>query len=75
MLLSLVLAVPARADDITTLYGTTYREVRLVRVEPDGVTWTHATGLCKVPFADLPEAVRRTYHYDAKPAAGNLSLA
>lgn len=65
----LALASPARADDVTTLAGTVYREVRLVRVEPDGVTWTHATGLCKVSFTDLPEAVRRTYHYDAKQAA------
>ena len=68
-LVCLVLSVPVRADDVTTLSGTTYREVRLVRVEPDGVTWTHATGACKVNFTDLPEAVRRTYHYDPKRAA------
>ena len=58
-----------RAEDVTTLSGTTYRDVRMVRVDPDGVTWEHATGMCKVDFNDLPEAVRRAYRYDAKQAA------
>ena len=64
---------PARADDVTTLSGVTYRAVRAVRVEPDGVTWEHATGVCKVDFTDLPEAVRNAYHYDAKKAAAYQS--
>ena len=59
----------ARADDVTTLSGATYREVRLVRAEPDGVTWEHATGVVKVDFSDLPEPVRKAYHYDAGKAA------
>ena len=59
----------AQADDVTTLSGTTFHQVRAVRVEPDGVTWEHATGMVKVDFADLPDAVRRAYHYDAGKAA------
>ena len=58
----------ARADDLTTLSGTTYRGVVPVRVEPDGVTWRHVTGIAKVDFADSPEGVRRAYHYDAAKA-------
>lgn len=57
------------AEDVTTLSGNTYREVRLVRVEPDGVTWEHASGVVKVDFTDLPEPVRKAYHYDAGKAA------
>lgn len=57
-----------RGGDLTTLSGTTYREVSAVRVEPDGVTWRHANGVAKVDFADSPEAIRQAYHYDAKKA-------
>lgn len=56
------------ADDVTTLSGTTYHEVRVVRVEPDGVTWEHLTGMVKVDFTDLPEAMRRKYGFDPKQA-------
>ena len=66
--LLLPLAV-VRADDLTTLSGTTYRQAVAVHVEPDGVTWQHATGVAKVPFDDLPDSVRQTYHYDAATAA------
>ena len=33
------------------------------------MTWRHATGVAKVDFTDLPESVRRAYHYDAATAA------
>ncbi len=69
LLVMLSLPAWAWADDVTTLSGTTFHEVRLVRVEPDGVTWEHSTGMVKVDFTDLPEPVRRTYHYDARQAA------
>ena len=69
LLVMLSLPAWAWADDVTTLSGATFHEVRLVRVEPDGVTWEHSTGMVKVDFTDLPEAVRRTYHYDAGQAA------
>ena len=69
LVLGLVLGMTAaRADDVTTLSGTTYRDVRAVRVDPDGVTWEHATGIVKVDFADLPEPVRKAYRYDAGKA-------
>ena len=59
----------AFAEDLVTLSGTTYRHVSPVRVEPDGVTWRHDTGMVKVDFADCPEPIRLTYHYDAARAA------
>ena len=58
-----------RGEDLVTRSGTTYRDVRPVRVEPDGVTWRHAEGAVKVDFDDSPEAVRRAYHYDPAKAA------
>ena len=59
----------ARADDLTTLSGQTFRDVQPLRVEPDGITWRHAGGVAKVDFADSPEAVRAAYHYDPARAA------
>ena len=57
-----------KADDLVTLSGTTYRDVRAMRVEPDGITWRYDTGAVKVDFTDSPESVRRTYHYDPAKA-------
>ncbi len=57
-----------RGDDLVTLSGTTYHDVRPVRVEPDGVTWEYDEGVCKVDFTDSPEGVRRAYHYDVTKA-------
>ena len=57
-----------RGEDLVTLSGTTYRDVRAVRVEPDGVTWRYEGGAVKVDFADCPENVRRAYHFDPAKA-------
>ncbi|MBE7219862.1 MAG: hypothetical protein INR64_15435, partial [Caulobacteraceae bacterium] len=62
-------ALSARGEDLVTLSGATYRDVRPVRVEPDGVTWWYAGGAVKVDFDDSPETVRRAYHYDPAKAA------
>ncbi len=69
VLVLLLLPAWTLAGDVTTLSGTTFREVRLVRVEPDGVIWEHANGIVKVDFTDLPKSVQRAYHYDAGKAA------
>ena len=69
LLAGLLFPHAARGDDLVTLSGTTYHDVRPLRVEPDGVTWEYAEGVCKVDFTDSPESVRRAYHYDAAKAA------
>ncbi len=63
----------AQAEDVTTLSGTTFHNVRLVRVQPDGVVWQHSTGMVMVNFTDLPETLRQQYHYDAGKAATFLA--
>ena len=65
LLAGLLFPHAARGDDLVTLSGTTYHDVRPLRVEPDGVTWEYAEGVCKVDFTDSPESVRRAFHYDA----------
>jgi len=56
------------AGDLTTLDGTTYRNVKVSRVEADGLVITHAAGGCKLDFLKLPEEVRKQYSYDAAKA-------
>lgn len=39
------------------------REVRLIRVEPDGLRVYHSTGMAKVPFELLPKELRTKYGF------------
>ena len=65
-----------RADDLTTLAGVVYHDVRPVRVEPDGVTWQYDEGIAKVDFIDSPKKICQDYHYDpAKAEAYRASFA
>lgn len=59
----------APVPDLKTLSGKTYKQARVFRVEPDGINYMYAGGMVKVPFTDLPEAVRKQHGYDAKAAA------
>ena len=74
LLLSLLLAVPGlKAADskrtITTQSGKTFLNCKVVRVHPDGVSFTHQNGAAKIAFKDLPESLRREFRYDPKKAA------
>ena len=43
--------------------------MKVLSVEPDGVTYMHASGIAMIPFTELPEAIRQQYGYDPKRAA------
>jgi hypothetical protein len=60
--------------DITTNDGVTYRKCRIVRVEPDGITFSHSKGVAKIEFPQLPEEYSEAYDYDPE-AAEEYSLA
>lgn len=60
--------------EITTLDGTTYKSVRILKVEPDGLMIEHAPktggiGLGKIKFVNLPVELQLKYGYDAQKAA------
>jgi hypothetical protein len=71
ILFSLALSViqAAPIDQITTLHGKIYRQCEVVRVHPDGVSFTHANGAAKILFTDLPETWRTRFGYDPAKAA------
>ena len=64
-LLATVAAMSCFAANITTRDGTTYRNAQVTGVDSDGIRVTHSTGVAKLRFEDLPEALQKQYHYDA----------
>ena len=73
--LVLVWSVSCFAGDLTTLDGTIYRDVKVIKVEVDGLTVTHAGGAGKIKFVTLPEDVRKQYNYDPAKAEAAAKVA
>ncbi len=57
------------ALDITTLDGVTYKKCEITRVEPDALAFSHAYGMARISYENLPDALRRQYFDPAKVAA------
>src|SRR5206468_6299254 len=55
----------ALADDFKTIDGKEYKNVKVSRVEPDGLVLSSKSGISKVYFAELPKEVQDRFHYDA----------
>jgi hypothetical protein len=55
--------------EISTLTGKTYRQCQIVKVHPDGVSFTHANGAAKILFTDLSQEWRTRLGYDPDKAA------
>lgn len=71
ILTSLVLcfASVAVAENFKAIDGKEYKNVRVSRVEPDGIVLISKSGISKVYFTELPKAVQERFHYDAANAA------
>jgi len=59
----------ALADDFKTIDGKEYKNVKVSRVEPDGIVLSSKSGIFKVYFTELPKEVQETFHYDPEKAA------
>jgi hypothetical protein len=74
-LLVVLVSLPATTfaeepHSITTLSGERFDKATVTTVTVYGISITHARGVAFVPFANLPDTVRRQYGYDpAKIAA------
>lgn len=69
----LLLCVVAAAEDFTTLSGEQYKGVEVSRVEADGLVVMTDSGIAKIPFRMLPEAVKARYGYDPKKEASQAA--
>src|SRR5206468_7987959 len=58
----------ARAEDIKTVTGKEYKNVKISRAEPDGLVIVASYGIIKIPFTELSPELQQKYHYDAKAA-------
>jgi len=58
----------AFADDFKTINGKEYKNVKVSRVEPDGIVLKTSSGISKVYFVDLPKEVQERFNYDAAHA-------
>ena len=61
-------------DEIMTREGLVYKNIRIERVDPSGLTVSHAmagggVGLTKIAFAQLPHDLQVKYGYDPQAAA------
>jgi len=60
----------ALADDFKTIDGREYKNVKVSRVEPDGITITDNKSLIvKLPFAELTKDVQARFGYSPDKAA------
>lgn len=55
--------------DITTQSGEVFKNCKITRIEPDGITVMRTKGIVKISFADLPDEYRTKYGYDEDKAA------
>src|SRR5438270_68851 len=63
------LASVTLADDFKTIDGKEYKNVKVKRVEPDGIVLGTSYGISKVYFTELPKEVQERFHYDPAKAA------
>jgi hypothetical protein len=73
-LVAMVMLQVTFADDITCLNGTIYKNVKTLRTDAIGVTYSHASGIAKIEFTNLPEVVRSAYGYSPEKAQQALTL-
>jgi hypothetical protein len=59
----------ALADDFKAIDGKEYKNVKVIRVEPDGIVLVSKSGISKVYFTELPKEIQDRFHYEAVQAA------
>jgi len=63
VILAILFASLALAEDFKTISGKEYKNVTVSRVEADGIVVKTKTGLSKIYFAELPKDVQERFYY------------
>jgi hypothetical protein len=63
----------ALADDFKTNNGKEYKNAIVTQVDADGIVVKTKTGISKLYFTELPEAVQKQYHYNPANATAAQS--
>ena len=67
--LILCVTTAAFADDFKLVTGKEYKNVIVIRVEPDGIVLKTKSGISKVYFVELPKDVQERFHYNTAIAS------
>ena len=68
LILAVVFASLALAEDFKTINGKVYKDATVSRIEGDGIVLKTEAGIFKVYFTELPQEVQERFH-SAKPDA------
>jgi len=63
LILAVLFASLALAEDFKTVTGKVYKDATVTRIEPDGIELKTKTGISKVYFTELPQEVRERFHW------------
>ena len=58
---------------ITTLDGRTFQDCKILKVEADGITFSHADGITKILFPLLRPDLQKRYGYDPQKAVAETA--
>ena len=61
-----VAAMAYEPTTIETAQGKTYQRCKIIKRDPDGVSFAHSRGTAKVLYSDLSESMRNALGYDAR---------
>jgi len=58
---------------ITTLDGRTFQDCKVLKIEADGITFSHADGITKILFPLLRPELQKKYGYDPQKAVAETA--
>ena len=70
LILALLSATLALAEDFTTVSGKIYKDATISHVEADGIVLRTKSGISKVYFVELPKDVQERFHYGSATPTG-----
>ena len=71
VVLAVLSASLALAEDFKTINGKLYKDVTISRVEADGIVLKTKTGISKLYFVELPRDVQERFHPTPRPSPTN----
>ena len=63
LILTVLFASLALAEDFKTVRGRVYKDATVTRIEADGIELKTKTGISKVYFTELPQEVQERFHW------------
>jgi len=68
LLIALVCILPTLGADLVLPNGQEFKDYEVKRVEPDGITVSHAAGVSKVYYSEMPREMQQVYGYSRQAA-------